>query len=122
MPSSNKYHEHSNPFPRSRTLSSLRTPRITNPQIRRVAHRISVSLRRAGLQSLCGKSAPAPVALTFSPHFSNKNRKRLPLHGITLLSRKKSCQEGEQPYENRVYPVCLRISSPKTTRDSGPVR
>jgi hypothetical protein len=30
------------------------------------------------------------------------NRKRLSLHGITLLFRKKSCQEGEQPYEHRV--------------------
>src|SRR5258708_8998703 len=36
-----------------------------------------------------------------NPHFSNKNRKRLSVHGITLLSRKKSCQEGEQPYEHR---------------------
>jgi len=50
-----------------------------------------------------------------SLNFSQLNRKRLSLHGITLLTRKKSCHEGEQPYDYRVYPVCLRISSPKTT-------
>src|SRR5207302_100102 len=65
---------------------------------------------------------PPDCILRLSLNFSQLNRKRLSLHGITLLSRKKSCQEGEQPYDNRVYPVCLRISSPKTTPDSGPVR
>ena len=37
-----------------------------------------------------------------SLNISQLNRKRLSLHGITLLTRKKSCHEGEQPYDYRV--------------------
>jgi len=40
--------------------------------------------------------------LSASLNISQLNRKRLSLHGITLLTRKKSCHEGEQPYDYRV--------------------